>query len=153
MFGVHVSCISLLQVVAHRCSLPYVSFVRETDGHGDSMYGIELDLPPLFAGEVPRRLFFWSALGIEPSNPYEAAVLQSLKFLEAVYGFHIIDYNYTELCPYRRLGPQLFAVANRGAHLARCVLTESEYGSPCSAQLLSAAENLLEHINSITNPR
>jgi hypothetical protein len=136
MFPVCLSCLSVLQVVAHRCRLPYVSFLHEIDGNGALLHGVELDLPPLFPREAPRRFFFWSSTDAECCNPYEDAVLHSLRFLHAIYGFAILDYNYTELGFYRQLARQLFSVANRGAHLARCVLTASEYGMPSSPQLV-----------------
>lgn len=153
MFGAYVSCISVLQLVAQRCSLPYVSFIREIDGDGACVYSIELDLPLLFAGEVPHRFFFWSATSVEPFSPYEDAVLRTLQFLQAIYGFHIVDYNYAELCLYRRLAPQLFGLANRGVHLARYIVNASAYGPSYDLQLLSAAHELLEHIGSVIGPQ
>jgi hypothetical protein len=81
MFPVCLSCISVFQVVAHRCRLPYVSFLHEIDGNGALLHGVELDLPPLFPREAPLRFFFWSSTAAECFNPYEDAVLQSLRFL------------------------------------------------------------------------
>lgn len=114
-------------------------------------HGVELELPPLLPGEAGRSLFFWSSTYARYYNPYEDAVLQTLRFLRAIYGFAIVDYNYRDLGLYMGLADRLFGLANRGAHLACCVLTSSEYGTPAMPDLVRAAEDLLEQISSITN--
>jgi len=38
-----------------------MSLIREICGHGTPLYGVEIELPALAGGSVPRRLFFWSA--------------------------------------------------------------------------------------------
>jgi len=45
MFVVGASYISLLQSVAVRCSLPYVSTIHEVIDDGSVLYGIELEMP------------------------------------------------------------------------------------------------------------
>jgi hypothetical protein len=153
MFGVRLSCVPALQLVAQRCRLPYISFVREIDGAGDLLCGLELELPPLIPREVARHFFFWPLPDDEFSNPYEDVALQGLRFLQAIYGFVVVDYSYTEVSLYRHLAAQIFSVANRGAHLARCVVTESEYGFPGRPYVLAAADDLLSTVDSIRNPQ
>lgn len=45
MFIVGASYLSLLQAVAAKCSLPYVSLVSEVDADGSSVYGVEVVVP------------------------------------------------------------------------------------------------------------
>lgn len=152
MFTVRIPYLSILQVVAHHCNLSYVSTITEVDSHGTLLHGIELELPLLFSTDTPRRLFFWSSTDSILPDPYDDGALQAINCLEVIYGLTIMDYNYRHLILYREAMRQLFSVANRGAHLARTVLTQSEYAAPIHVDLVSAAEELLQEIASITNP-
>lgn len=58
MFYVRASAMSLLQAVAVRCHLPFVSLLHEVSGDDVFLYGVEVELSALFAGNVPRQLFF-----------------------------------------------------------------------------------------------
>jgi hypothetical protein len=152
MFVVRVSCVSILQEVAHRCHLPYVAVIHEVGHDGVHLYDVELELPSLFNRDVPRRLFFWSSRDSDTSDPYEDAAFQTLGCLQAIYGFTILDYSSRELLLYRQLARLLFSVANRGAHLARAIVTAAEYGLPGSPHTIAAAEDLLQEIDTIINP-
>lgn len=61
MFVVRVSLVPILQEVLSYCRLPYAAFIHEVSGDAIDLFGIELELPPLFDGDVPRRLFFWAS--------------------------------------------------------------------------------------------
>jgi hypothetical protein len=61
MFVVRVPLVPILQEVLSYCRLPYAAFIHEVSGDAIDLFGIELELPPLFDGDVPRRLFFWAS--------------------------------------------------------------------------------------------
>lgn len=152
VFVISVSFVSILQLVAQRCQLPFVSTVREVIDDGTILYGVEFELPSLFAFDSPRRLFFWSSLDTDCSTPYENAAFQAVSCLQSLYGFSVLDYNYQTMVRQREFLRQLFSFANRGAQLARMVITASQYGIPLEAGVLQGAEQLLQDIDCITNP-
>ena len=49
----------ILEMLAVRCALPAVFYLREVTEDGSVLAGVELELPSE-GGAVPRRHFFWS---------------------------------------------------------------------------------------------
>ena len=58
MFIVGASYLSLLQAVAVRCALPYVSLVSEVAADGGAVYGVEIEVPPAHPNCFRRTVFF-----------------------------------------------------------------------------------------------
>jgi hypothetical protein len=81
MFVLQLSYVSTLQTVAHRCHLPLVSGITEISPASETIYGIEIELPALFAYDRGRRFFFWSSLDSVSLGAFEDAVFQALVFL------------------------------------------------------------------------
>lgn len=81
MFIVGVSYLSLLQVVANRCALPYVSVVSEVAGDGTSVYGVEVEVPSAQTARCKRTGFFWAPEDSAGGFGYEQAALQAISFL------------------------------------------------------------------------
>lgn len=141
MFCVRASCVSLLQAVGCRCQLPYMSLIREICGDGTLLYGIEIELPILVGGSIPRRLFFWSSQYLDPVSAYDHAALQAVCCLQFIYGFVILDYSFERLISYAtvaqgRHGPsvvnsQLFADVQR---LLRSTASVHCYCEICSCK-------------------
>ena len=101
MFVVGVSYMSLLQSVATRCLLPYVSTVREISDDKTVLYGIEIELhtPNLLSGGQKKFL------GIRPTRCniwYEKAALQAVRYLQSIYGFIVADYSFEGMVVYRK---------------------------------------------------
>lgn len=152
MFVVRVSYIPILQEVVSHCRLPYVSAIREVTEDDMPLFGIELELPHLFEGDLPRRLFSWPSQDVTASDPFHAAALQALQFLQGIYHFTILHYNSHQLALCSRLARHVFSVANAGAQLARLVLSESAAGTSSSLSIVSAAQSLLEEVDSMASP-
>lgn len=57
MFIAAASYLSLLQSVADRCSLPYVSLVSELVEDGHPIYGIEVEIPAAHSAPYARSIF------------------------------------------------------------------------------------------------
>lgn len=113
MFAVRASYLSLLQSVAARCGLPYASVVLEMAGDGSPVYGVEVDVPCAGSSAPCRSFFFWAA-GDGFSGPaYEQAALEAITFLQKMYGFVIVDYNFQGLLMYRRVAGAAVSVAAR----------------------------------------
>jgi len=51
------SYLSLLQAVAVRCALPYVSLVSEVTADGGAVYGVEIEVPLLIPIVLGARCF------------------------------------------------------------------------------------------------
>ncbi|KXG30718.1 hypothetical protein SORBI_3004G230400 [Sorghum bicolor] len=152
MFTVHVSCLPTLQIVAQYCSVPLVAFINEFAPDNTALYGIEIHLPLLFPCDVPRRLFFWSDSSVFCLGPYEHAAFQTINCLQNLYGFTVLDYNSESMLTERRLLQCLYLVPNRGAHLARMVLTVPQSETSPNLQLFSIADQLIQDIDSMINP-
>lgn len=97
MFVVPASYLSLLQAVVTRCGLPYASVVFELAGDGSPVYpvyGVEIDVPSNSEVAPCHSFFFW-ALADESQHPgHEQAALQAVSFLQTMYGFVVVDYNF-----------------------------------------------------------
>jgi hypothetical protein len=152
MFVFQLSYVSTLQAVADRCRIPLVSFVNELDHAGIPLYGIEIELPSLFHFDMPRRLFFWSSVDLEPSHAYEDAAFQAINSLQGLYGFTIVDYSYRVMIQQRDFMRRLFSVANHGAQLARMVVASAEHETAAPTHAVSAAERLIEELDLMMNP-
>jgi len=59
-----------------------------------------------------RTLFYWAPLGMEPQVAYEAAALQALMGLQAIYSFVIHDYSFHGLVPSTALARRLLPLAS-----------------------------------------
>jgi hypothetical protein len=117
MFVVPASYLALLQAVVARCGLPYASIVFELAGDGTPVYGVEIDVP--FAGEVVscRRFFFWASADEFQRPGYEQAALQAVSFLQTMYGFVVVDYNFQGVVLYRRIARAAVATAVSAAEI------------------------------------
>lgn len=151
MFIVRVPFIPILREVVSYYRLPYAVAIHEISGVGVELLGIELELPPLFAGDMPRHLFFWAPEGAVGTDPFEAAAAQALRCLQTIYHFSVVDYSSEQLALCTELARHVFSVANSGARLARMVVAEARAGMPCSVPTVSAPEDLLHEVHSIPN--
>lgn len=139
------------------CCLPLSYSVCFYDPHevghdGVHIYGVEVELPSLLETSPLRRLFFWSAPHRQATHLYEDAAIQALACLQSIYGFTILDYNSAETLRSTQLSTQLFSVANRGAQLAKVIVTAAEYGAPSLEHIVTDAEQLLNEIDTMINP-
>lgn len=70
-------------------------------------YGVEID--------VSRRFFFWAPPG-ELSGPgYEQAALQAVAFLQKMYRFVVVDYNFQGVVQYSEIARSAVSVAATAA--------------------------------------
>lgn len=90
MFVVGASYISLLQSVANRCSLPYVSTIREFTDDGSVLYGIELQMPAQNQFSLAEQVFFWAYAQPNAISGYKRGALQAVHFLQSIYGFVVL---------------------------------------------------------------
>lgn len=102
MFVVGVSYISLLQSVASRCSLPYVSTVREIAEGTTVLYVIEIELPATNLFPRPKQMFFWAYAQPNAISGYEKAALQAVRYLQSIYGLVVADYSFEGAAVYRK---------------------------------------------------
>ncbi|KAF7078844.1 hypothetical protein CFC21_083206 [Triticum aestivum] len=111
MFVVSCSCMHLLDVVATRCSLPFHSYLREIMDDGVMLGGVELefDVPGSDSGSMRR--FFWAQDGVDFFSLYEKAAFQAICFLQNLYGFVILDYNFECMSTYRELARSVVLLA------------------------------------------
>jgi hypothetical protein len=119
MFIVGASYLSLLQAVAARCSLPYVSLVSEVAGDGTPVYGIEVEVPSGQNTYCTHSFFFWAASVGTARAGYEQAALQAISFLQSLYGFVVVDYNFQGVILYRSIAQAAVSIAARAAGLIR----------------------------------
>jgi hypothetical protein len=151
MFIVRVPLIPVLREVVSCCRLPYAATIHEVSGDGVHLFGVELELPRLFGGDVPRRLFFWASQDAVSTDPFDAAALQALQFLQSIYHFSVLDYSSEELAICTRLARRMFSIANTGTRLARIVLAEAQTATPSSSSAASVADDLLHEVHSISD--
>ena len=102
MFVVGVSYISLLQSVAARCLLSYVSTIRETTEDNTMLYGIEIELPAPNLLSRPEKVFFWAHAQPDAISGYEKVALQAVRYLQSIYGFIVADYSFEGMVVYRK---------------------------------------------------
>ncbi|XBJ24189.1 hypothetical protein VPH35_002126 [Triticum aestivum] len=103
MFTVSCSYIHLLDVVASRCRVPFYSYLREMMDDGDVLGGVELDVNVPGSDSLTIRRFFWAQDRVDSLFAYEGAAFQAIIYLQRLYGFVIVDYNYTPMTTYRDL--------------------------------------------------
>lgn len=115
MFVAGASYLSLLQSVAARCGLPYASVVFEVEGDGTPVYSVELDVPCFSTILACRHFFFWAPPD-ELSDPgYEQAALQAIAFLQKLYGFVVVDYNFQGVLLYSEVARSAVSVVATAA--------------------------------------
>ncbi|KAG2550137.1 hypothetical protein PVAP13_9KG237826 [Panicum virgatum] len=85
MFVVGVSYMSLLQSVATRCLLPYVSTVCEISDD-----------------KTAGKKNFWAYAQPDAISGYEKAALQAVRYLQSIYGFIVADYSFEGMVVYRK---------------------------------------------------
>lgn len=111
--------------------LPYMALIREICGDGTLLYGVEIELPVLVSGNVPRRLFLWSNQCLDPVSAYDHAALQAVCCLQSIYGFVILDYSFERLVSY-------------------ATATQGRYGSTAvNSQLFADVQRLLRGAGSV----
>ncbi|KAG0516852.1 hypothetical protein BDA96_09G037900 [Sorghum bicolor] len=115
MFVVGPSYLSLLQSVAARCGLPYASVVFERATDGSPVYGVEVEVPCFDTHRACRSFFFWAPQSEFSGAGYEQAALQAIAFLQNLYGFVVVDYNFQGVVLCRRVARSALAVATRAA--------------------------------------
>ena len=141
MFFINLSYVAMLQEVAHRCCLPYVSYIHEVVQDGKDIYGIEVELTPGMVQGASTTLFFWAEPAVDPAVAYEVAALQALVVLQGIYGFVLIDYSvHTDLARH------LFCVANRGAQLARLVVAATSNDIRSLSAVTAFAQQVLDEL-------
>jgi hypothetical protein len=89
--------------------------VFEIAGDGTPAYGVEIDVPCFGTVVVCRRFFFWAPPD-ELSGPgYEQAALQAVAFLQKMYGFVVVDYNFQGVVLYSEIAWSAVSVAATAA--------------------------------------
>lgn len=146
MFSIVVPLAPVLCAVAERCRLSYVAYVTEVDGDGHTMYGVELELPPLFFGETPKQLFYWSSASV-PLEGYQDAAHQALSGLQQIYNFSIVYFNFTLARRYYDVAHQMLSVANIGVRLARLVLSGGNPSLSLDPYIVGCARDLLAQLS------
>jgi hypothetical protein len=117
MFVVGAPYLSLLESVAIRCGLPYASVVFERGDDGSPIYGVEVEVPCFGAALAGRSFFFWAPQGEFPDAGYEQAALQAIAFLQSLYGFVVVDYNFQGVVLCSRVARSALTVATRAARI------------------------------------
>ena len=97
--------------MAARCGLSYASVVFERAGDGTPVYGVEIDVPCFGAVVASRCFFFWAPQEEFSAPGYEQAALQAIAFLQKLYGFVVVDYNFQSVVLYSRVARDVVAVA------------------------------------------
>lgn len=150
MFSHHISYLPILQAVAQRCRLSYISAIHQVADDGTHMYGVELELPPQPGQRASAvTMFFWAPYGLHESVAYEFAAFQALVTLQNIFCFVIVDYSIHGLLLYRTLAQRLSPVANRGIHLARLVMAASNQQNIYFPSLIASVQQLIDEIISI----
>lgn len=143
MFCVRVSTVSLLQAIGARCQLPYVSLIHRIYDDGTVLYGVEMELPALGGRSVPRKLFFWSELQLDPASAYDHAALQVVCCLQSIYGFVILDYSFDRLVSYATAGQGSMYVRGDAIRLANMLVSHRHGSSIVSSEVLPDVQRLL----------
>ncbi|XBH57896.1 hypothetical protein VPH35_079429 [Triticum aestivum] len=124
MFVVSCSYMHLLDVVATRCSLPFHSYLREIMDDGVVLGGLELEFGVPRSDSGSMRMFWGAQDGVDFFSLYEKAANQAICFLQSLYGFVILDYNFECMSTYRELAHSavlLAATMVRSAMPVGCV--------------------------------
>jgi hypothetical protein len=119
MFVVRVSYLSVLQAVVARCGLPYASVVFELAADGAPVYGVEIDVP-CGSSMLPCKSFLFWAPG------YEQAALQAISFLQRMYGFVVLDYNFEGLVFYSTVARAAVSAAARATGMLGRLASERQ---------------------------
>ncbi|KAJ1298059.1 hypothetical protein BS78_01G424200 [Paspalum vaginatum] len=110
MFVVGASYRALLEIVAARCCLEYAALVTELAEDGTILCA---------------PVFFWVPVQTTPSCAYEQAALQAISYLQSVYTFLVVDYNFQGLVLYRGVARAAISVGARAARFASLLLGAS----------------------------
>lgn len=147
MFIAAASYLSLLQSVADRCLLPYVSLVSELVEDGHPIYGIEVEIPAAHSTPCARSIFFWAPSGAVASVGYEQAALQAISFLQSVYGFVVVDYNFQGVILYRSIAQAAVSVAARAAGLIMLLSNGTCANLGCWPDLSVESDSFLNEVS------
>jgi hypothetical protein len=119
--------------VVARCGLPYASVVFERGSDGAPVYGVEIEVPCFDAFFACRSFFFWAPPGESSDAAYEHAALQAISFLQKLYGFVVVDYNFQGIVMCSRIAHSAVTVAakatgilSRVARDRKDLITQSE---------------------------
>lgn len=150
MFMVGASYLSLLQAVAARCFLPYLSVVSEVAEDQTPVYGIEVEVPSPQSSHCNGTVFFWAPPGFPAVAGYEQAALQATSFLQGLYGFVVVDYNFPGVILYRGVAQAAVSLAARAADLVRLASVEGCIGVPLRPRLVIESECFLEEVSMLS---
>ncbi|GJN34881.1 hypothetical protein PR202_gb23583 [Eleusine coracana subsp. coracana] len=101
---------SLRKAAAARCDGVHVDFVCEVADDATVLAGVEVELPRASRGGASDRVFFWGSSANAAMLPYEQAAFQPVAFLQSLYGFVVLDYNYPGLVYYSNLAGSALAL-------------------------------------------
>lgn len=73
--------------------------------------GVELEVDVPGSDALPMRKFFWSQDGVGILPLYDDAAFQAICFLQGLYGFVVLDYNYKSMMTYRELARSAVVLA------------------------------------------
>lgn len=73
--------------------------------------GVELEIDVPGSDALTMRRFFWAQDGVDCLPLYEDAAFQAICFLQSLYGFVILDYNYKSMMTYRELARSAVVLA------------------------------------------
>lgn len=147
MFAVGASYLSLLRAVAARCGLPYADVVSEVAGDGTPIYGVEIGVPSPQVNRCSSSIFFWAPEDAAGGAGHEQAALQAISFLQGLYGFVVVDYNFQAAILYRRIATAAVSVAFRATALVKLVSGDPQ-ASVCSRhELVVQCESFLKEIS------
>lgn len=142
--------LTTLRLTCQYYGIYYVSSVHEKLEDGSSLYGVEIEIPPLLPKDKPTQLFFWADCNSIELFAYEQAASKALSYLHAFYNFPIIEYNSCNLSLYKEMSKILLPIANRGLQLARHIIMSSQYGVPEFQSIVALAHGLIHDTESIT---
>jgi len=60
-----------------------------------------------------RSFYFWAPAGSLRDAGFEQAALQAVSFLQKMYGFVVVDYNFQSVVMYRKIASAAVSVAAR----------------------------------------
>jgi hypothetical protein len=149
MFIFKISFMSILEGVAQRCGIPYVSIIHEVMDDGSHLYGIEVELPPMFGRTQSSRVFYWAPSGIDSNVAYEAAALQAIMALQSIYGFVIHDYSFHGLVLCTGLARRLLPLASGAVQLATLLVTASDADPEHHARLMACVYGLAHYVQTM----
>jgi hypothetical protein len=140
MFAVQVSYCYLLAAVCRRLSCIGVSCLTEVLEDGSVAHGLEVEISSQQnLGNSTVRIF-WDCPAVGCLTMFECAALQSVTFLQVVYGFVVIDYNFYAMLAYRTLSKAAAQTSAATVNCCHCAPQCSELSKEVKSSLSTGAQ-------------